>query len=230
MFPPEIVDLFINNAIYLHPAVMIYGDGDGRFFDYFAGGFDVVGHELTHGVTAFSSDLDFRDEPGALNEAFSDIMATAMEFFFFRDEQGPQQGPNFLIGEDVTKFVPGYIRSLENPSADGAPDHYSLRQFIGTDVDDGGVHFNSTIASHAFYLAVAGGTNRVSGLRVEGVGLANMERMERIFYRAFVFLMGPLSGFSDARAATLQAAVDLYGESSRERDQVEQAWTAVGVQ
>ena len=53
---------------------------------------------------------------------------------------------------------PGYLRSLNNPSAKGHPDHYSLRRFIGTSTDDGGVHFNVTIATHAFYLAVAGGT------------------------------------------------------------------------
>jgi thermolysin len=124
----------------------------------------------------------------------------------------------------------GYIRDLQDPLASGDPDHYSLRRFIGTDVDDGGVHFNSTIAGHAFYLAVAGGTNRTSGITVRGIGVANIERMERIFYRAFVHLMGPLAQFADARAATLQAAADLYGQSSDERAQVAHAWTAVGVQ
>ncbi len=77
---------------------------------------------------------------------------------------------------------------------------------------------------------MAGGRNRVSGLTVAGVGLTNIERMERIFYRAFAFLMGPGARFSDARAATLQAATDLYGAGSNERAQVQQAWTAVGVQ
>jgi Zn-dependent metalloprotease len=90
------------------------------------------------------------------------------------------------------------------------------------------VHFNLTIATHAFYLAVAGGTNRTSGLNVAGVGMANIERIEKIFYRAFTMLLTPSSNFSDARRATLQAAVDLYG-SGNERNQVEAAWTAVGV-
>jgi bacillolysin len=91
------------------------------------------------------------------------------------------------------------------------------------------VHFNLTIATHAFYLAVAGGTNGVSRVNVAGVGQANIERMERIFYRAFTQLMGPSSRFSDARRATLQAASDLHGAGSNERAQVELAWTAVGV-
>jgi thermolysin len=185
---------------------------------------------LTHGVIDFTSQLEGRDEPGALNEGFSDIMGTAVEFFFERSGQGPQKGPNFVMGEDITRFSPGYIRSLQNPVSAGAPDHYSLRRFIGTQVDDGGEHYNSTIVSHAFYLAVAGGTNRVSGINVTGIGVPTIERMERIFYRAFAFLMVPHSQFADARAATLQAAAELYGAGSNERAQLAQAWTAVGVQ
>ena len=83
--------------------------------------------------------------------------------------------------------------------------------------------------NHAFYLAVAGGTNRVSGINVQGIGVANMQQMERIFYRAFVFMLGPLSNFSNARAATLQAATELFGPASNQRAQLQAAWTAVGV-
>ncbi len=229
LYPPELVGLWINNAAYLHPGIMIYGDGDGRVFDFLSGALDVIGHELTHGITEFTSQLDYQDEPGALNEAFSDIMGTAIEFFHLKPGGGPQRGPNFLIGEDVQRQAPGFTRSMQEPMAAGDPDHYSLRQFIGTAIDNGGVHVNSTIVSHAFYLAVNGGRNRVSGLTVTGVGVGNIERMERIFYRAFAFMLVPLSQFSDARAATLQAAADLYGANSQERAQLAQAWTAVGV-
>lgn len=229
VYPPDVVNTFINNAAYLHPGLMFYGDGDGRVFDYFAGALDVIAHEVTHGVTAFTSDLAYQDESGALNEAFSDVMATGVEFFQLGTGQGPQQGPNFLIGEDVTLVPPGFVRSLENPSAVGLPDHYSLRQFIGTGIDSGGVHFNSTIVGHAFYLAVAGGTNRVSGISVDGIGVANIERMERIFYRAFTFHLAPLAQFSDARNATLLAADELYGAGSPEQTQLQRAWDAVGV-
>lgn len=224
-FSPQTRGLFINNALYLGNGYMMYGDGDGINFDYFAGGLDVVGHELTHGVTDFSSQLEFRNEPGALNEAFSDIMGTAVEFF--SQPQGAGLRPDWLIGEDVTKFSPGYIRSMSNPRIAGDPDHYSIR-FTGT-ADNGGVHINSGIVNHAFYLAVVGGTNRVSGIGVQGIGLSNLERMEKIFYRAFVFMLGPRSQFRDARAATLQAAIDLYGGSSNEHAQLQLAWDAVGV-
>ena len=67
----------------------------------------------------------------------------------------------------------------------------------------------------------------VSGQTVTGVGMNNIERMEKIFYRAWVFLLNPNSKFSDARAATLQAATDLYGAGSNERAQVAAAWSAV---
>jgi bacillolysin len=226
--PPDVVGTYINNAFYCCDGLLLYGDGDGRRWTYLSGGFDVVAHEWTHGVTDFTSELIYRDESGALNEAFSDIMAASMEFYYYPVGTA-REGADWLIAEDVFIAAPGYLRSLNNPSATGNPDHYSLRRFIGTSTDDGGVHFNATIATHAFYLAVAGGRNRISGITVQGVGLANIERMERIFYRAFTQLMAPNSQFSDARRATLQAASDLYGSGSSDHAQVELAWTAVGV-
>jgi bacillolysin len=226
--PPDVVGTYINNAFFCCDGIMLYGDGDGRTYTYLAGGLDVVAHEMSHGVTAFSSDLVYQDESGALNEAFSDIMGASVEFFYQPVGSGPEKA-DWLIAEDVVLVSPGYLRSLSNPNAVGDPDHYSLRRFIGTDNDNGGVHYNMTIATHAFYLAVAGGRNRVSQMTVTGVGMSNLERMERIFYRAWVFLMGPNSQFSDARAATLQAASDLYGSNSNERSQVAAAWSAVGV-
>jgi bacillolysin len=229
LYPPDIRETFINNAFYASDLnIMVYGDGDGRVFDYFAGALDVVGHELSHGVTDFSSHLEYLDESGALNEAFSDIMATSIEFFYQPGGTGPLRA-DWLIAEDVTRVFPGFIRSMNNPIAGGQPDHYSLRDFIGEEIDNGGVHFNSGIVNHAFYLAVAGGVNRVSRIPVNGVGLSNIGRMEQIFYRAFVFYLGPNARFSDARAATLQAATDLFGAASNDRAQVAQAWTAVGV-
>jgi bacillolysin len=227
--PPDYVGTYVNNAVYLGGGLLLYGDGDGVVFNNTSGALDVVAHEWTHGVTEFSSDLIYRDESGALNEAFSDIMAASIEFYYQPLGTSRDQA-DWQIAEDAFLLPPGYLRSLNNPGAAGDPDHYSRRQFIGTDIDDGGVHFNLTIATHAYYLAVAGGRNLTSNITVPGVGFNNIERMERIFYRAFVMLMGPSSNFSDARRATLQAAADLYGPNSNERSQVEQAWTAVGVQ
>jgi bacillolysin len=227
-YDPETRGTFINNAAYIGDGLIFLGDGDGRNFDYFAGALDVVGHELSHGVVDFTARLECCDEPGALNEAFADIMGASIEFFYQPVGTGPRRA-DWIIGEDITRAFPGYIRSLNNPAAVGDPDHYTLRRHIGTDVDDGGVHSNCTIATHAFYLAIAGGTNRVSGIRVAGVGFDNRERIERIFYRGFAFHLAANAHFSDARAATLQAATELFGTASNERAQVAQAWTAVGV-
>jgi Zn-dependent metalloprotease len=226
--PPEVVGTFINNAFYCCDGLLVYGDGDGRVFNHLAGAFDVVAHEWTHGVTDSSSRLVYRDESGALNEAFSDIMAAAMEFHYQPPGPGADRA-DWQIAEDVFLPSPGYLRSLSNPVAAGEPDHYTIRRYIGTSTDDGGVHYNLTIATHAFYLAVNGGRNRVSGISVPGIGMSNIERMEKIFYRAFVMLMGPNATFADARRATSQAAADLHGAGSNEQSQVEQAWTAVGV-
>jgi len=224
----ETRSLFVNNALYFGGRTLILGDGDGVSFDAFAGALVVVAHEWAHGVTEYGSDLLYRDEPGALNESFSDIMGASVEFFYQPAGSGRQHG-DWLIAEDITRTAPGYIRSMSDPISIGHPDHYSLVRFLGTSIDNGGIHINCGVPNHAYYLAVAGGTNRVSGLRVQGIGLANRERMERIFYRAFVFFLGSSSSFRDARVATIEAATELYGSASAETAAVTDAWTAVGV-
>jgi thermolysin len=227
----DVPDDFFVNAFYNGNGVMVYGEGlpagftlFGQTVDFLAGAIDVVAHELTHGVTDYSSGLIYLNESGALNEAFSDIMGTSVEFFF----QPPGSGnlrSDYLIGEDV--FRPGGIRSMADPQAFGDPDHYS-RRFTGA-ADNGGVHINSGIANNAFYLAVEGGTNRTSGLGVQGVGGANREQIERVFYRAFTQMLPSNATFSVARAATIQSARDIFGNNSNAERAVTQAWTAVGV-
>lgn len=223
--------LFFTNAAYVGNGIVMYGVGlppgttvNGRSWDFTSGAIDIVAHELTHGVTDFSSGLIYQNESGALNEAFSDIMGTAIEFFFQEAGSGRMRA-DYLCGEDVV--LPGGIRSMENPGAFGHPDHYS-RRFLGT-ADNGGVHINSGIANHAYYLAIEGGTNRTSGLSVQGVGVANREQIESIFYRAFTELMPSNSTFATARAATIQASRDLFGANSNAERAVTEAWIAVGV-
>lgn len=220
--------LFVNNAIYFGDRTLMFGDGDGVTFEAFAGALDVVAHEWTHGVTEYGAALFYRDEPGALNESFSDIMGASVEFHYQSPGSGRQQA-DWVIAEDITLTAPGYIRSMSNPISLGHPDHYSLVRFIGSSFDNGGIHINCGVPNHAFYLAVAGGTNRVSGMRVQGVGLANRERMERTYYRAFAYYLGASSSFHDARVATIQAAAELYGSTSAETAAVTDAWSAVGV-
>lgn len=228
----SVFNLFYLNAFYAGDGIMVYGEGlpttmtvSGYRWNYFSGALDVVAHELTHGVTDYTSGLIYRNESGALNEAFSDIMGTSVEFYFQQVGSGYMKA-DYLMGEDLTNPLAGF-RSMANPAAYGDPDHYS-RRYTGT-ADNGGVHRNSGIANHAFYLAIEGGTNRTSGLSVQGVGSANRERIEQIFYRAFAQLLPANATFSVARAATIQAARDLYGANSDAERAVTQAWTAVGV-
>lgn len=229
----DIVGLFYLNAFYLN-GVVVFGEGLppgvtvlGRSVNFFAAALDIVAHELAHGVTEFSSQLIYQNESGALNEAFSDIIGTSVEFFFQESGSGPLQADYLLFEDIIVPLLAGFNRSLANPRSFRDPDHYSDR-FTGT-ADNGGVHTNSLIATHAFYLAIEGGRNRTSGLAVQGVGAANREQIENVFYRAFVFMLPSNATFSVARSATIQAARDLYGSGSTSEQAVRQAWTAVGV-
>jgi thermolysin len=231
-YPFFIINIFYLNAFYAGDGVMVYGeglppgltDGGGRSWDFVSGALDIVAHELTHGVTEFSSNLIYENEPGALNEAFSDIMATSVEFYFQPAGSGKLQA-DYLLGEDV--ITPGGIRSMADPAAYGDPDNYSTR-YLGP-LDNGGVHINSGIPNHAFFLAIEGGTNRTSGITVTGVGGGNREQIEKAFYRAFTQMLPQTANFATARAATIQAARDLYGAGSPPERSTAQAWTAVGV-
>lgn len=235
----DVIGFFVLNAFWCGVCgpngigMMVFGDGlpPGVFnidVNYFAGALDIVAHEVTHGLTEYTSGLDGSGEPGALNEAFSDIVGIGVEFFFQEAGNG-QLRADYLMGEELTSPpLPGLVRSAADPGRFGDPDHYS-RRYTGPE-DGGGVHINAPIVTHAFYLAIEGGTNRTSGLAVQGVGGANRERIERVFFRAFTTMMPSSATFSIARQATLQAATDLHGGTSADYRAVEQAWNAVGVQ
>ena len=118
--------------------------------------------------------------------------------------------------------------SLASPGTHGFADHYARRAIGGS--DNGGVHANALIAGHAFYLAVEGGRNTTSGLAVEGVGAERRADMEKVFYRAFMYLLPANATFATARAATIQSAQDLFGRGSVVERAVAQAWSAVGIE
>ena len=226
--PDDVVTLFHLNGFFCGacgPHGLTFGS-TGQSVDFFSAGLDIVAHELGHAVTDFTSGLIYQHESGALNEAFSDVLGVGTEFFMAESGRHPSEQPDYLIGEDVLK--PGGIRSLAAPRTRGDPDHYSLR-FTGA-FDNGGVHTNSLIATHAFYLAIEGGVNQTSGIEVSGVGGSSRRQVERAFYRAFVFLLPANATFSMARAATVQSARELAGRSSNLADTIAAAWTAVGVE
>jgi thermolysin len=215
-------------------SAMYYGDGDAEFAA-FSGALDVVAHELTHGVTQYTWAAIYEGEAGALDESFSDVMATGAEFFHQPAGTGRLRADYFL-GEDLAwRFDPPRtaVRSMENPSlfcsaslGQCDPDHYS-RRYRGT-ADNGGVHHNSGIPNQAFYLLAEGGVNRTSGRRVAGLGAGGREKAERVFYRGFTAYLTPSATFEDARAATIRAARDLYGDAAAA--ETASAWSAVGVE
>jgi thermolysin len=196
---------------YWNGSQMAYGDGNGTTFVELSGDLDVVGHELSHGVTEATSNLIYQNESGALNEAFSDIMGTAIEYY--------NGTGNWTIGEDINISGNG-IRNMANPNEDGDPSHYAQR-YTGTG-DNGGVHINSGIANHWFYLLVNGGQNAnatyASGTNVQSISLA---AAENIAFLGFTSLSSS-ADFCAARAATMAVA---GGSSANVTD----AWDEVGV-
>lgn len=223
-------DLFLN-AAYLGGGNIYYGVGlpttvtiGGQQWYPFSGALDVVAHELTHGVTDYTSKLIYSGESGALNESFSDMMGMAIEFYYQPVGNGIGQA-DWLIGEDIAR--PGGLRSAAAPNTVGDPDHYSVR-YTGTG-DNGGVHINSSIINHMYYLSIMGGTNRVSKQVVSGIGFDNRAQIENVIFRAFTTMLPANATFAQARTATIQAARDLYGSNSAAERSLTQAWTAVGV-
>ena len=216
-----------NNAFW-YQNMMSYGDGNGSTFSPLTT-IDICGHEMTHGVTERTANLTYAKESGALNESFSDIFGAMVEAY----SDGAVSSDTWKIGEDA--YTPGTsgdaLRRMDNPNAVGDPDHYSLRLYPGTCTpsnanDQCGVHTNSSISNHAYYLLVAGGTNRVSGVTVIGIGSTDAAK---IFYRALTVYMTASTNFAGARTATLNAATDLFGSSSAQYNSVATAWCAVGV-
>ena len=209
---------------------MVYGDGDGFIAREFSGALDVVAHENTHGLTQCTSNLVYQDESGALNESFSDMLGTATEFWADANGLDPAAPPDWYIGEDIYLLSDNGFRNMADPAENFDPDHYSER-YVGPE-DNGGVHTNSGIPNHAFYLLVSGGSNAGeawdhphTGPVVTGIGMA---AAERIFFVAFTALAEDAT-MCDARAATEASAETLYGPGSQEQLSTTDAWLAVGL-
>ncbi|HEY0459387.1 MAG TPA: M4 family metallopeptidase [Pyrinomonadaceae bacterium] len=217
-----------NNAFWFNNQ-MSYGDGDGSQFSPLTT-IDICGHEMTHGVTERTANLTYSGESGALNESMSDVMGAMVELYA---DGGTVTANTWKIGEDAyTPATAGdALRRMDNPNAVGDPDHYSLRLYPGSCTpsslnDNCGVHTNSSITNHAYYLIANGGTNRVSGISVAGIGTTDAAK---IWYRALTSYMTSSTNFSGARTATLNAASALFGATSTQYNGVAQGWCAVGI-
>ncbi|VXB97032.1 M4 family metallopeptidase [Nocardioides sp. AX2bis] len=208
---------------------MTYGDGGGGLGPLTS--YDIVGHEMTHGVTSASAGLVYRGESGGLNEATSDILGTMVEF-----SAGSATDPgDYVLGSEVfKKYDPAtrYIRRMDDPRADGRSlSCYSPR---AASVD---VHYSSGPANHFFYLLAEGsGAKEINGIAYDsptcnGAAVSGIGREEAtaIWYRALTIYMTPRTDYRAARGATSQAARDLYGAGSVEVATVRAAWAAVRV-
>ncbi len=208
---------------------MVYGDGDEdlppeqRLFNRFTIALDVIAHELTHGVTQYTSNLTYANQPGALNESFSDVFGSLA-----RQRQLSQTAAaaDWIIGKGLfTANVNGVgIRSMEAPGTayddpvlgkDPQPDH--MNNYVNTASDNGGVHINSGIPNHAFYLAAVA----LGGYAWEKAGQIWFASLQRIASNA---------SFQDAANLTYTVAGELYGKAGQEQQAVKNAWDLVGIQ
>ena len=196
---------------------MTYGDGDGNISALTA--LDIAGHEVSHGLTNFTADLIYQNESGALNESFSDIFGTAIEFF------GKPSVANWNIGEDIGAA----FRSMSSPNLFGDPDTYQGTNWYTGTADNGGVHTNSGVQNKWFYILSQGesGVNdHGDAYNVTGLGIIEASK---IAFRNLTVYLTPSSNHNEARFYAIQSAIDIYGPCSPEVKATTDAWYAVGV-
>ena len=222
-----------NNAFYSHSMAdaFCFGGGDMIMMNPLVS-LDVVAHEFTHAVTQYSvgnnQGLQYLGESGALNESFSDMFATCVDFYTDATQA------NWLIGEEVYTEYSGIeaMRDMANTKRFSQPDTYQGEHWASTSSnasDNGGVHTNSGVGNRWFYLLCQGGrgTNDLqNNYAVQGIGIA---QAQRIAYRLLTTYLTPTSNFHQARQGAINAAIDLYGRNSIQHQSVENAWYAVGV-
>jgi Zn-dependent metalloprotease len=208
---------------------MVYGDGDEnlpvneRLFNRFTISIDVIGHELTHGVTQFEAKLTYAQQPGALNESFSDVFGSIVKQYSLGQTAAQA---DWIIGAGLlTENVNGVgIRSMKAPGTayddpvlgkDPQPAH--MKDYVNTVSDNGGVHINSGIPNHAFYLVAT------------EIGGNAWEKAGQIWYVTLRDKLTSSSNFQNCADLTYQSAADLFGANSLEQQAVKNGWAAVGI-
>jgi Zn-dependent metalloprotease len=202
---------------------MVYGDGDSQVFTRFTASLDVVGHELTHGITQHEAALDYQGESGALNEHFSDVFGSLVKQY--HSKQSAAQA-DWLIGKELLMpGIPGValaLRSMKAPGTaydsplmgrDPQPDH--MKNFVHTQDDHGGVHINSGIPNKAFYTFAV------------GLGGNAWEQAGKIWYVTLCNELSSNATFQDCADKTYKVARDLFGADVA--DKVRKAWRVVGL-
>ncbi|HZP02975.1 MAG TPA: M4 family metallopeptidase [Terriglobia bacterium] len=203
---------------------MVFGDGDGELFERFTKSVDVIGHELTHGVTQFTIGLVYKDQPGALNESISDVFGSLVKQRVLGQDAA---SADWLIGQGLfTPSVKGVaLRSMKAPGTayddpvlgkDPQPAH--MRDYQDVSYDNGGVHINSGIPNHAFYVTAV----EIGGNAWEKAGMIWYVMSRDRWLQAN-------ASFQDAAAATYDIAAELYGTGSLEQQAVAKGWAEVGI-
>lgn len=203
---------------------MVYGDGDRKIFGSFTTDIDVIGHELTHGVVQYECNLVYKDEAGALNESCADIFGIMIKQKTLNQDV---KASDWLIGENVLLGDQYALRSLKAPGTayrnhpelgnDPQPAHMS--GYTDDPDDNGGVHLNSGIPNHAFYLAAT----RIGGFAWEKAG--------RVWYAAMCDkkLVSTTATFADFKNATLVHAQKLFPSDKSVAQAISQGWSSVGL-
>jgi Zn-dependent metalloprotease len=205
---------------------MVFGDGDGQVFTDFTGSLDVIAHELAHGVTEHTANLEYRTQSGALNESLSDVAGSIVKQWHLG--QTADQA-DWLIGAEV--FTPDIdadaLRSMKAPGTafdnklfgkDPQPDHMDHYADL-PDTDDGdygGVHVNSGIPNKAFYLVAT------------GIGGNAWEAPGHIWYESLQASTSTTQ-FQEFADTTYSKAGELYGQAGAEQQAVVDAWAGVGI-
>jgi Zn-dependent metalloprotease len=183
----------------------------------------VIGHELSHGVVQYSGGLIYQDQSGALNESFADVLGVLTVQFKKKQTAGEA---DWLIGDGILgPAVNGVaLRSLkapgtayDDPDLGKDPQPYHNDHYVNTGSDNGGVHINSGIPNHAFYLFA----QYVGGYAWEKAGV--------VWYKALQGINNPHATFSDWAQQTMTAARTEYGEGSLEALYCRRAWKLVGI-
>ena len=210
----------MNNAFW-DGSQMAYGDGDGTVFRGFTKSLDVVAHELTHGLQAFTSNLVYRGQSGALNEHFADVFGVLVRQWRRKE---PAETASWLVGTEVLVAAETRrgIRDMEHPGtayrddpllgSDPQPAH--MKAIYTGPADSGGVHINSGIPNRAFVLAA------------KSLGGNAWETAGSIWFEAMLQL-SRTSQFDDLARITAQVAADRFGAAARKA--VRAAWKKVGL-
>ena len=207
-----------DNAFWDGAGHMFFGDGDGKMLTDTTKGVDVVGHELTHGVTQNEANLTYSGQSGALNESISDVFGSLVKQYHLGQTAAQA---DWLIGADIVgpQLMPA-LRSMKDPGHANPYDNQpaSMDNYVHTTSDNGGVHTNSGIPNHAFYVVAT----TLGGNAWEAPG--------QVWYDSLSDpRLKPGATFSQFATITLRQARTRYGAGSAEADAVKAGWDAVAV-